>query len=67
MICAWKELLSILPQRLRGQLTAWQTNLLELRLRLNRPVELVLPSESKWLPETVTQEDLSFSLNAASH
>lgn len=66
MICAWKELLSILPQRFRGQLAAWEDSLLELRLRLNRPVELVLSRESRWLPETVTQEDLSFCLNAAS-
>ena len=49
MICAWKELLSILPQRLRGQLAAWEDSLLELRLRLNRPVELVLSRESRWL------------------
>lgn len=66
MICPWKELLSILPPGLKGGISGYEQSLLELRLRLNRPPELKLSGGSKWLPEPVTQEDLSFCLNAAS-
>lgn len=65
MICPWKELLSILPQWLRGQLSPFEGSLQELRLRCGRPPELVLGAGSKWLSGTVTQDDLSFCVNAA--
>ena len=66
MICAWKELLSILPQQLRLELDGFDQTLLELRLRLNAPAELVLGQGSRWLERKVTQEDIQFVLNAAS-
>lgn len=66
MICPWKELLSILPQWLRGQLSPYEEALQELRMRCGRSPELVLGSGSKWLSGTVTQDDLNFCVNAAS-
>lgn len=67
MICAWKELLSILPVRLRRAIdTLGRDSMQELRLRINAPPELRFQNESKWLPETVTQEDLNFVINTAS-
>ena len=66
MICLWKELLSILPHWLRGQLAPYEGNLQELRMRCGRPPELVLGAGSKWLPGTVSQDDLNYCVNAAS-
>lgn len=66
MKCAYNELLRILPPGLREGLTGYEASLLELRLRLNRPAELVLLQGSRWLDTPVTQEELSFCLNAAS-
>ena len=66
MICPWKELLSVLPQWLRGQLTAYAEELQEIRMRCGRPPELVLGRGSKWLTGTVTQDDLNFCVNTAS-
>lgn len=67
MICAWKELLSILPQRLRRDVdNLGKESLEELRLRMGAPPELVAGKESRWLPGNVTREELSFVVNAAS-
>ena len=66
MICPWKELLSILPQWLRGQLSAYTEELQELRLRCGQPPELVLGKGSKWLSGAVSQEDINFCVNTAS-
>ena len=66
MICAWKELLSILPQWLRTQAAPYEAELEELRLRCGRPPELVLGTGSKWGTETVSQEDLNHCVNMAS-
>lgn len=67
MMCAWKELLSILPQRLRQEVDRLgREKLQELRLRINAPPELILKGESLWLTETITRDDLNFAVNAAS-
>ena len=67
MICAVKELLSILPGWIRQELDeATVTNLQEIRLRLHGTAELVLRNTSKRLSKTVTKEDLQFCINAAS-
>lgn len=67
MMCAWKELLSILPQRIRQDVDSLGREALEeLRLRIGGPPELVLGKESKWLSGNVTREELSFVVNAAS-
>lgn len=67
MLCAWKELLAILPLRFRREVDSLgRDDLRELRLRINAPPELVLKKESKWLAGTVTREDISFVVNTAS-
>ena len=67
MICAWKEFLSILPTWLRAEVDEQgRETLLELRLRLNSPPELVTGTGWSCLDRPVTKEDLSYCLNTAS-
>ncbi len=66
MLCAWKELLGILPQRLRREIDGDRDTLEELRLRMGAPPELCLGTGSRWLSGCVTREELSFVINAAS-
>lgn len=67
MMCPWKELLGILPQKLRRDVDGMERESLEeIRLRVNAPPELVFGTGSKWLSGTVTREDLSFVVNTAS-
>ena len=67
MTCAWKELLAILPVWMRKEVDL-QKDMLpqELRLRINAPPELVFSDKSTWLNRTVSSEDLSYTVNAAS-
>ena len=67
MICAWKELLSVLPPDIRQDVdqNGYQ-ELQEIRLRFHLPAELVLVSHNRWLTRIITPEDLSFVINAAS-
>ena len=67
MICAWQELLSILPAGIRQEVNRLgHTELLELRLRINAPPELILRTGSRWLNGRTTTDDLHFIINAAS-
>lgn len=67
MMCAWKELLSILPPRLRREVDSLgKESVQELRLRINAPPELVLGEKSLWLTETASRDDLNFVINTAS-
>ena len=67
MMCAWKELLSILPSWLRQDVDMLGKNdLQELRLRINAPPELVMKSGVRSLSRQVSREDISFCVNAAS-
>lgn len=67
MMCAWKELLSILPPRLRREVDSLgKEPVQELRLRCGAPPELVLAGKSLWLAETATRDDLNFVINTAS-
>lgn len=67
MMCAWKELLSILPQWMRQDVDRLGNNKMqELRLRINAPPELVLDSGSCRLSAAVGEQDLAFVINAAS-
>ena len=67
MMCAWKQLLSVLPPRLRPEVDRLGKNAMqELRLRLGMPPELVLSGESRWLGCCVSREDLNYCINAAS-
>ena len=67
MICAWKELLSILPLWLREQVDSVRAEgLQELRLRINAPPELACSHGTKWLKRKILREDLHFCVNTAS-
>lgn len=67
MMCAWKELLCVLPISLRPEVDRLGAeSLQELRLRIHTPPELKLARERKLLSAPVRQEDLDFVINAAS-
>lgn len=67
MTCAWKELISVLPQWMRQEVDRLgREELQELRLRINAPPELVLGDKSLWLQRPAVMEDLQFVFNAAS-
>lgn len=67
MRCAWNELISILPNRMRKDVDRLgREELQELRLRIGLPPELVLPQRSVCLVDPVTKEDLLYCVNAAS-
>ena len=67
MICAWNELLFVLPQRLRDKVDKLgREDATELRLRVNGPPELVLHNKRIHLEERVTREDLNYCINTAS-
>ena len=67
MICAWKQLLSVLPQEIGTQVDrVGRETMQELRLRLSAPREMVTSSGSVWLKGTVKKEDLSYVVNASS-
>ena len=67
MICAWKQLLSVLPHEIGAQVdSVGRDTMQELRLRLNAQPEIVSAAGSVWLKQTVRQEDLNYVVNAAS-
>lgn len=67
MMCAWKQLLSILPPELRREVDGRKDRQIQqIRLRLHDPPELVLPGSSLWLPRPVSQDELNFVVNTAS-
>ena len=67
MICDWDSLLGVLPTWLKADVNRiGRDSLQELRLRLNRPPELISREGSCWLRNRVRQEDLTFCVNTAS-
>lgn len=68
MKCAWQSYLNLLPLWLRHQVDMLgKDTLQELRLRLGRTPELITAENSIWLDRFVTEDDLKFCINAASH
>lgn len=66
MNCVWKEVLSILPPRLRSQVDALgQEKGLEIRLRLDKPPQLVRKGDSIWLKGNTNQDELNYVVNMA--
>ena len=66
MNCAWKELLSILPLRLRSQVDALgKERGLEIRLRLDKPPQLFRKGDSLCLNGNVDQDELNYVVNMA--
>ena len=67
MMCAWQELLNVLPTWMRERTDSLgRGRLQELRLRLDRPPELIIGTERRSLDKPATQSDLTFVINAAS-
>ena len=67
MQCAWNAFLSILPAGMQKTVDLQgRETLQELRLRLNRPAEMVLQHENRQLSHTITTDDLNFVINTAS-
>ncbi len=67
MRCPWKELLSILPVSIKGDVDRLgRETLQELRLRLGQPAELVMAGKSQWLGHLVTEQEIAFVINTAS-
>lgn len=68
MMCAWKQLLSVLPPEISEQAASvGKEALQELRLRVNAPPELITSGGSVWPTERVVEKaDLDFVMNAAS-
>jgi stage III sporulation protein AA len=67
MKCAWKELLTLLPPRLRDEVDMLGRETGQnVRLRLAQPPELNCAGGSHWLTGAVTGEELQFVLNTAS-
>ena len=66
MNCAWKELLSILPPKLRQQTdSSGRNDALEIRLRLDRQPLLVRRRDVIRLEGMVTADDLHYTVNMA--
>lgn len=67
MRCAWKELLSVLPGWMAGEVDRQgREELQELRLRVGQPAHLVLNGRYVQLRRNVTVDDLNFCVNTAS-
>lgn len=67
MRCAWQAYLNLLPHWMRKEVDRLGSgSLLELRLRIDYPPELVLRDGSNWMQQTVVKDDLLFCINAAS-
>lgn len=67
MRCAWKELLSVLPGWMAGEVDRQgREELQELRLRVGQPAHLVLNGRYVQLKRNVTVDDLNFCVNTAS-
>ena len=67
MKCAWKAYLRLLPEWMRNDVDEWgREKLQELRLRLDKPPELVLSDRIIYLMRSISLDDLKFCINMAS-
>ncbi len=67
MKCAWKELLGVIPQRIREEVDRLgREDATEIRLRLGSPPELNLGTKRVMLSDMVSREDLNYCVNTAS-
>lgn len=66
MMCAWNELLEIVPRQMREDVDSLgRYSLQELRLRQGSPPELVLNGKSCWLDMICREEDIRYCIQAA--
>ena len=67
MKCAWKSFLKVIPVWMRNEVDKLGADkLLELRLRVGIPPELVLKQNNMLLDRIVELEDIQFCINTAS-
>lgn len=67
MICAWKELMAILPLGLKSEVDKQEhTQLQELRLRVGKPAQMIRARGEISLSQPVTDADVKFVINTAS-
>lgn len=67
MICAWDQLLGILPDWLAYEVDRYgREELQEVRLRLRQVPELIFQRNSLWLDRIATCDDLNYIINTAS-
>lgn len=67
MICAWKELMAILPLGLKNEVDRQEhSQLQELRLRVGKPVQMIRARGELVLSQPVTDADVKFVINTAS-
>lgn len=67
MKCAWDKFMNLLPINLRQKVRCYENEMIfEVRLRLERPVEIITGTGSVWLDHVVNKDDLTFCLNIAS-
>lgn len=67
MMCAWKQLMNILPAEISAQADAQgRETLQELRLRVNAPPEMITVKGTVWLNGIVRRENLDYVINGAS-
>lgn len=67
MRCQWRAFINLVPPRLREDVDrAGKDELLELRLRIGQPPELVMMHGTMWLKEITHKDDIHFCVNAAS-
>ncbi len=67
MKCAWDNLLLLLPQRMRSEVDRLgRESLEEVRLRADKPVELIVTGKTMLLSCVASEEDLKFTVNTAS-
>ena len=67
MICAWEQLLAVLPNWLADEVDRYAgKEIQEIRLRVGQIPELVIHNQSLWLDRIVSGDDLNFVINTAS-
>ena len=67
MNCAWENLLTLLPHRMRQEVDRLGRDTLEeVRFRAGKPVELILTGRSMFLAQIASEDDLKFVINTAS-
>ena len=67
MNCAWDKLLILLPQRMRQEIDRLGRDTLEeVRLRWDKPVELIFKGKMMLLTHMATMDDVKFVINTAS-
>lgn len=67
MRCAWQAYINLLPHWLRQQVDELgKDELQELRVRIGQTPELVFQNKNHRLSRVITQDDISFIINAAS-